>query len=469
MTKLYKVYLITHKPTGKKYVGLTQRSLQARFNAHFYDAMRIYKENKGVNTHGLKYIILTEIAKYREGSSLNLAKSQFDIELLEDYDTVDDMKQGEIKYINEHNTLAPNGLNLAKGGISAGGVSNSQPIDIYIKDKLEHFPSHSAFFQKLAEDYGINKATIKYRFDKIKKDGDNDILEFGDLIEKIIMYFEDSRKTGGTNQQRQKRTREQFKNFCCERNIDITNFKYPNDNNEFTLSSKEFAQKHGLVSSTVRNRLKSFIIQKDEIWNLINNKGNDYLHSKFLEHIDELKEYLVSSHQNNIPIKFILPNKDKEEIIGDSLKSILEIIKNRNLMRENNIGISAIKKRYQKYDNKLNINNNDWLYIFGFLEEKPDKLPDTISINIEDLEHRNKLMDYSIDNITMRTQGDFVEKILPIIKEKSAKGCSLTKENLQGNISNYAEKHKNIDGIISSLENFYKIQNLKEIFLKKYT
>lgn len=95
------IYLITNLKTNEKYVGQTCDSLEYRWKYHEYKAKK-----------GKTQLICQSIRTY--------GKNNFTIELLEkvtsDNKLDDKLNELEMKYINELNTLVPNGLNVRRGG-----------------------------------------------------------------------------------------------------------------------------------------------------------------------------------------------------------------------------------------------------------------------------------------------------------------------------------------------------------------
>ncbi len=92
------IYKITNKITNKLYIGLTTRSLDQR-----------WKEHKKI---GNQYsLIKKEIQKYGE--------ENFKIEEIDECSSIADLNQREEFWIQELNTLAPNGYNLTTGGLAA--------------------------------------------------------------------------------------------------------------------------------------------------------------------------------------------------------------------------------------------------------------------------------------------------------------------------------------------------------------
>lgn len=98
---IYKGYIYCHiSPSGKKYIGKTERSLNSRWaNGKGYSSCTVFK--KAIDKYGwenFEHMILEEIrAETKEELQEILSKKERD-------------------YILKYNTLAPNGYNLTTGG-----------------------------------------------------------------------------------------------------------------------------------------------------------------------------------------------------------------------------------------------------------------------------------------------------------------------------------------------------------------
>jgi hypothetical protein len=83
------IYRITHTPTGKKYIGQTQRMPWDRWQAHMNE--KRFDDNMRQNIHEYCFQVIVECDK-------------------------DQLNELEKKYIKEENTLYPNGFNKNEGG-----------------------------------------------------------------------------------------------------------------------------------------------------------------------------------------------------------------------------------------------------------------------------------------------------------------------------------------------------------------
>ena len=90
------IYKITHKMSGKSYIGQTIGLLKKRWQGHCSSS------RKGISA------INTSILKY--------GKDAFTMEEIGSYKTLEDLNDAEEYYIQWFNTIAPNGYNLNDGG-----------------------------------------------------------------------------------------------------------------------------------------------------------------------------------------------------------------------------------------------------------------------------------------------------------------------------------------------------------------
>ncbi len=104
---LPRAYLLTSNVTGKQYVGITIRSLAARWKRHCQDARAGSSTalHRAIRKHGETSFEVREVANF--------------CDLLA-------AKDGEVKLIAQHQTLAPHGYNLTRGGDGAWGYRHSE-------------------------------------------------------------------------------------------------------------------------------------------------------------------------------------------------------------------------------------------------------------------------------------------------------------------------------------------------------
>lgn len=101
MIYIFKVYCITNLINNKKYIGITSRDIKVRFQEHCS------------HNHTLIY---DAVKKY--------GKENFNIEILENNISEEEIDKRERYFINKFNTLVPNGYNLSTGGISNKNLNN---------------------------------------------------------------------------------------------------------------------------------------------------------------------------------------------------------------------------------------------------------------------------------------------------------------------------------------------------------
>lgn len=105
------VYKITNKLTNFKYIGQTIHSLNHRWNEHKNNAKRGMDTYfyKAIRKYGIENFIIEQIAEANSKQELNAL---------------------EIKYIQEYNSLAPNGYNISTGGEGGNNFSNNPNITL---------------------------------------------------------------------------------------------------------------------------------------------------------------------------------------------------------------------------------------------------------------------------------------------------------------------------------------------------
>lgn len=103
------IYCVTHKPSGKRYIGLTVQSLERRWRYHQEQAA----------AGNIKSPLSLHAAIRRFGASA------FDVIEVDQGKTKVDLEARERKWILELKTRAPTGFNLDPGGVSGG--SSAKP------------------------------------------------------------------------------------------------------------------------------------------------------------------------------------------------------------------------------------------------------------------------------------------------------------------------------------------------------
>lgn len=105
-----RVYIITNLINGKQYVGQTRRTVAKRFKGHARSAASGRKSiiHQAIAKHGIENFTVRELAT---------ATSQDELDMLE--------KQ----FIEQYNTLTPNGYNLKTGGQHGGSQYSQESRD----------------------------------------------------------------------------------------------------------------------------------------------------------------------------------------------------------------------------------------------------------------------------------------------------------------------------------------------------
>lgn len=110
-SRVYRLYKVTNKITGKIYIGQTVRTLKARWADHC--CMKSYKH---------KSALKTAIKKYK--------KHSFTIELLAIVFSLKDANRLEHELIKSYDSLSPKGYNLKCGGGSFGSCHPDTKVKI---------------------------------------------------------------------------------------------------------------------------------------------------------------------------------------------------------------------------------------------------------------------------------------------------------------------------------------------------
>ena len=105
---MFQAYLITCITSGRRYVGITSRTLRQRWNEHLHDARKRPKAN----------VLFKAIARH--------GPENFTMELLCCARTWADICAVEALLIAQHGTLAPDGYNLTLGGEGRYGYKPSK-------------------------------------------------------------------------------------------------------------------------------------------------------------------------------------------------------------------------------------------------------------------------------------------------------------------------------------------------------
>ncbi len=119
--QLHSIYLIEHRESGRRYVGLTTRTIEARVRAHRYDAMRQGR----ARAEGSLAAAIRETIQAGRGFDTG-----FRVALLQSGLTADDVREAEVRWIERMGSAAPAGYNKMPGGRSLGGPGNARPLTL---------------------------------------------------------------------------------------------------------------------------------------------------------------------------------------------------------------------------------------------------------------------------------------------------------------------------------------------------
>jgi len=113
---MYKIYIIRNTINNKLYIGQTKLSLRTRFVGH-----------KAKSNNGSKTAIHSAMRLH--------GIENFQIELICECETIEEVNQKEIEYIKQFNSIAPCGYNILEGGDCA--PHNVGPFTTEHKNKLK--------------------------------------------------------------------------------------------------------------------------------------------------------------------------------------------------------------------------------------------------------------------------------------------------------------------------------------------
>lgn len=146
------IYKITNNINGKIYIGKTVKSIERRFWEHKNNAKK-----------GRKTALYNAIRKYGEDN--------FSIEIICNCNTLEELNEKEIYYINKFNSSKSKyGYNLTSGG-DGGPIRKGKSNSDYQKNKIrEYMIDHPEHIKKFRD------SGIKYRYKKGNKPwfSDND-------------------------------------------------------------------------------------------------------------------------------------------------------------------------------------------------------------------------------------------------------------------------------------------------------
>ncbi len=135
------IYVVEHRTSGLKYVGLTVQTLQRRWNYHIDQAV----------TGRIRSLDSLHAHIRRDGPE------SFSIREVDKGTTKKNLERKEREWIKRLGTLAPRGFNISAGGVSGG--SNKKPVLV----DGRHFSSVGEAVRHVARTRGISDVAAKKR------------------------------------------------------------------------------------------------------------------------------------------------------------------------------------------------------------------------------------------------------------------------------------------------------------------
>ncbi len=116
----YIVYALEELASGRHYVGLTRRTLEARIASHITQARR----DRRIRPHGLMAALRLMMALGQR------FQDRFSVRVLARAKTTDAARELERHWIAQLECRVPHGLNDMPGGSSVGGTDNARPLSV---------------------------------------------------------------------------------------------------------------------------------------------------------------------------------------------------------------------------------------------------------------------------------------------------------------------------------------------------
>lgn len=279
--------------------------------------------------------------------------TDFEIQELETYSSVQNMLQGEAHWIEKLGTMAPSGYNLMRGGSSAGGPSNAKPCEIFLGDTTREFTSITsaieavALFHNITEEtefrryYGRVRARMNYKGSQPWTLAEALELEPREDFRKTVLSKKakasgENLGTARSREYRQKRTQE----LASVEKVRI--IPHPEDSGK-TVSIGEAAKLFGIADSTLRWRL-------DQIRPNISQMQPQ-----------EIIAHLKTAQEREKPVRVFLPGEKEPVELGYNALA-------RKYQRKGH-SVSAIKARLRKMSSSPT--NDELLVAIGLTEPPP--------------------------------------------------------------------------------------------------
>ena len=134
------IYKATNKINGKVYIGQTVRSLQERMAEHARHTQTTF--DRALKKYGL---------------------DAFDIEQIDSTDSVDELNQKEIYWIEFYNCVVPNGYNMCEGGGNTKGFHHKEESKRKMAEikSTSYWGENNPFFGKTHSEEARQKMSAK--------------------------------------------------------------------------------------------------------------------------------------------------------------------------------------------------------------------------------------------------------------------------------------------------------------------
>ena len=134
------IYKATNKINGKVYIGQTVRSLQERMAEHARHTQTTF--DRALKKYGL---------------------DAFDIEQIDSADSVDELNQKEIYWIEFYNCVVPNGYNMCEGGGNTKGFHHKEESKRKMAEikSTSYWGENNPFFGKTHSEEARQKMSAK--------------------------------------------------------------------------------------------------------------------------------------------------------------------------------------------------------------------------------------------------------------------------------------------------------------------
>lgn len=150
--RIFTIYKITNAVTGKAYVGVTFKTVQARFKQHWDHANR---------ANSKKFFLQSALVKY--------GRDAFTVEAIAEAYSEREAVTLERAMIASHNTMAPNGYNLSTGGEGSAGWTASPEMRKRMGDSRRGLKWSAEKRAKMAAVQSSDEYRAKMRINSAKR------------------------------------------------------------------------------------------------------------------------------------------------------------------------------------------------------------------------------------------------------------------------------------------------------------